>query len=114
MSRTFNFNNIEKQYLTVTLADKNKTTLMVKTPTKALFKRLQYMKDNIRNIQRQGEADVIDEMYEICAEIMSCNKGGIQITKEQLENIPDFDYQDIVAFLGAYMSFIGEISKLKN
>lgn len=114
MAKSLNFGNVKKQYLTVTLADENNTTLMIGTPKKGVMTELLLLKDSLESIQEGDDnaAEAMDDLYGACAKIMSCNKGGVQITKEMLED--DFDLEDILIFFNAYMGFVDEISKSKN
>ena len=113
MAKPLNFNNVKKQYLTVTLADENKTTLMIGTPTKQIMDDLIVLRDLKESVD-EGEADaeVMDGLYSACARIMSRNKGGIPIEKSLLEEI--FDFEDIMIFFNAYMNFVNEINQSKN
>lgn len=111
--KTINFNNVKKQYLTVTLPDAKKTTLMVGTPTKAIMDDLILLKSGLETISEDdANAEATDDLYNACAKVMSRNKGGIEITKKHLESI--FDFEDIMIFFSAYMEFIGEVTSGKN
>lgn len=113
MAKPLNFNNIKKRYLTVTLADEKKTTLMIGTPTKAVMNELILLQSNFESLE-DGDAneETIDDLYITCAKVMSRNKGGIVVTKEYLEEV--FDIEDIMIFFSAYMDFVGEIAEEKN
>ena len=112
MSKTLNFNNVSKRYLTVTFADENKTTIMVGTPTKRLLEELVNLESSITITNTEDDFGALDELYGVCAKLMNRNKGGVTITREFLEE--NFDYEDILIFLRGYMSFITEISNSKN
>lgn len=110
MARSLDFNSIKKKYLTVTLADKDKTVLRIGTPTKAVLDSLLNMKDSISDESLTDDA--IDDLYEICAKIMSRNKDGKVITTEIVQEL--FDFEDIIFFIRAYTDFISEVSGAKN
>lgn len=110
MAKTLNFNNIKKQYMTVTLADEKNTTLMISTPTKAILDEFVNMQEYIGGDNVQSDA--MEDLYEICSKIMSRNKAGIEITKEQIEEM--FDFEDIMIFIKAYTDFIKEVTNRKN
>ena len=113
MSKSLNFNTVKKHYLTITLADENKTTLMICTPTKALMNTIITLQESITAVDTStADMNTLNEMYKACALLMSRNKGGIKITKEQLEEI--FDYEDISLFFNTYVDFITEIANSKN
>lgn len=110
MAKTLDFNNLKKRYLTVRLADEKQSVLMIGTPTKAIFDELLSMKDSL-NSGNMNE-DAIDDLYEICAKIMSRNKTGRVITTEAVRDL--FDFEDIIVFIRAYTEFINEVSSAKN
>ena len=110
MAKSLDFNKLKKQYMTVHLADENNTVLMISTPTKAVLDSFLSLKDTL-TAETMGD-DAIDELYEICANVMSRNKTGIKITKSQIEEI--FDFEDIIVFIRAYSDFIAEVSNAKN
>lgn len=107
---SLNFNNLQKKYLTVTLNDENKTTIMVCNPSKKLLNEIISIDAIVRNTDDSstGEEEV-DALYEVCAKVMSRNKGGIKIEKELLEDI--FDIEDIMIFLKTYMEFVSSQTK---
>ena len=114
MSRSLNFNNVKKRYLTVTLADKNQTTIMISAPTKRVLSAIIGLKDTMTDIEETNDIskETLDELYSLTAEIMSHNKGGVKIEAELLEEI--FDFEDIMTFFDAYMDFINEETAGKN
>lgn len=111
MSNTINFNNATKRYLTVTFADANNTVITVGTPTKALFQDLVGLARSI-SAGAENNLGAIDELYIVCAKIMSRNKEGVEITKDFMEE--NMDFEDIITFFKGYMAFVREITKLKN
>jgi len=113
MAKALNFNTVKKQYLPVTFADENKTTIFVGTPTKAIMDDLTLMKASLDEIAEDGANDAdTDDLFEACAKIMSRNKTGAKITKEFLESV--FDFEDVIIFFTAYMEFIDEVIASKN
>ncbi|MFQ8652495.1 hypothetical protein [Hominilimicola sp.] len=113
MAKPLNFNNVKKKYLTVTLADEKKTTLIIGTPTKAIMDDLLLLQSSLETINEdETNAEATDDLYLACTKVMSRNKGGIKVTKEFLENL--FDFEDIMIFFEAYMDFIGEVTDVKN
>lgn len=113
MSKPLNFNSIKKRYLTVTLSDEKKTTLLIGTPTKAIVDELILLQASFEELNEdETNVEATDNLYNACAKIMSRNKGNIKITKNDLAEILDFE--DILIFFNAYMDFIGEITDGKN
>ena len=107
MSKSLNFTNVTKKYFTVTLPDEKNTTILVGMPTKALLRELTNLK-----VGDMSDLNALDDLYAVCASVMSRNKGGIKITVELLEDI--FDFGDIIVFLKGYMDFISEAIGRKN
>lgn len=113
MAKAFNFNTIKKEFFTVTLPDKKKTTLMISTPTKEIMDDLENLKNGLKeNPDVEGNTQVLDDLYDTIARIMSRNKGGITVTKKDLESI--LDVTDLIYFFNAYVSFIEEVANSKN
>ena len=114
MSKSLNFNNVKKRYLTVTLADEDQTTVMVSSPTKKVLSAIVGLKDTLTEVENNENIseEALDDMYSLCAEVMSRNKGGIKIERELLEDI--FDLEDITIFFNAYMNFVNEGTVGKN
>lgn len=111
MSKVLDYTKQKKEYLTVKLNDEKKTVLMIGTPTKAIL-------DDFININEQinenagADVEAINDLYRVCAKIMSFNKGGIKITAEYLSEF--FDIEDIMLFFNSYSEFMTSITGSKN
>ena len=107
--KSLNFNSINKKHLTVTLNDDKGTVILVQSPTKKVM-------DCLINMDRadyeENSTEQINELYSVCAEVMSRNMAKVKITKEFLEEI--FDIEDIQTFLNAYMEFVNSQTQGKN
>lgn len=112
MSKTLNFNTMKKQYLTVTLPDEKKTTIMVSTPTKSTMTELIELGDRLSELDQVDNLEIIDSLYDFCARLLSVNKARIEINKEYLEDI--FDIEDIVVLFKTYTEFVNGVYKTKN
>lgn len=112
MGKSLNFNTIKKQYLTVTLPDKDKTTLMVSTPTKAVMAELVSMGEALEELRSGDNLEIMDQLYDYCARLLSCNKTNTKITKKDLEGV--FDIEDLVLLFNTYTDFVNEVYKTKN
>lgn len=112
MAKSLNFNTIKKQYLTITLNDEKKTTIMIGTPTKAIMNEMLSLSDSLESDGDNVSQETIDDLYYVCARVMSRNKGGVNITKEYLEEI--FDIEDLFIFFNAYMDFVTVLGNEKN
>lgn len=112
MSNTLDFNKIKKKYLTVTLADEQKTTIMVGTPTKTIMNELTSLEEFFNGLTDDVSPEVLDDLYSTCATVMSRNKTNTKIEKEHLENV--FDFEDLMIFFTAYMAFLDALVSEKN
>lgn len=113
--KSLNFNDIKKHYFTVTLNDKDSTTLMISTPTKGILEDLVKLGEGIAAVKGDTAStsdDLVGDLYEACAALMSRNKTGVKITAKKLGEI--FDLEDIMIFFTAYMSFVDELANAKN
>lgn len=111
MSNVLDFTTRQKQYLTVKLADEKKTVLMIGTPTKGILD--EFIEINKQIEENDGaDAEALNDLYRICAKIMSFNKGGIKITPDYLATF--FDVEDITYFIQGYSSFISSVTNSKN
>ena len=114
MAKTFDFNKLKEKTWTVVLSDEDKTTLTIKTPTKALKEYLEDLQNEINTSNDEEELE--DALYNASAKIMSNNKENITITLEKLKELFK-DVNFIIDFINAYMEFIDEYtnaSKSKN
>ena len=101
MAKVFNFNKIQRKYFNVTL--KNGKTYLVQMPTKQTFESLTSM--------QEVKEENFDVLYEAVADMLSNNKQGYKVTKNDLE---DYSVEDLIAFINAYVDFIKELGKAKN
>ena len=113
MSKVLDFTTQKKNYLTVKLNDEKKTVLMIGTPTKGILR--EFISINER-ISEDGGADIdaINDLYEVCAKVMSFNKGGIKVTADYLSDVCNFDLEDIFTFFNAYSEHMTSITNAKN
>lgn len=106
-----NFNKVKKHYLTITLFDGR--VVMVGTPNKSLLDKIMFMDTKLKgNKQDEISSEQIDELYNICGEIMSTNKTGTKVTGKELGEM--FDVEDLFLFFNTYMTFLDSIANSKN
>lgn len=110
MGKTLDFHKVKKEYLTTKLNDEKNTTIMIMTPTKNMLDELIDLEDRIVN--NDDTTDVTNELYDMCARLMSRNKGAIKIEADHLSEI--MDLEDVTIFLNSYMDFVKEVSGSKN
>lgn len=110
MSKPLNLNKLKKKTITVTLPDPDETTLIICTPTKEIMDEFIALQASMADSDDQ--ADAIDNLYDVCAKIMTRNKSGLEITKEFVAG--NMDFEDVIVFIKAYSEFIQEVSSGKN
>lgn len=110
MAYELNFNKKKKQHLIVTLNDENKTRLLVTIPKKAVLEQFFELQNAVGDSEL--DSDALDSVYSITALVLSENIGRIEITKEKVESILDFE--DIQLFFKAYMEFVRDVVSAKN
>jgi len=111
MDKCLDFSKVKKTYLSIKLLDG--TEIKLTTPKKALFDELSTFYSTFEKLEENlSDMKVIDELYEISAKVMSCNKEGIEISTAQLEN--ELDLEDIILFFNAYYDFVQALNNAKN
>lgn len=110
MAKPLNLNALKKKFFTVTLPDEKKTTLLIGTPTKAVMDEFIALQSNVDNADSQAE--IMDDLYDICAKIMSRNRTKRPISKDFVAE--NMDFEDVLVFIKAYTEFIQEVSGGKN
>lgn len=111
MANTLDFTKQKKEYLTVKLNDENKTVLLIGTPTKKILD--EFIDINDRLSEDAGDdKEAVNDLYRVCAKVMSFNKGGIKITADYLADF--FDLEDIHIFFNAYSEFMASVTGSKN
>lgn len=111
MGKTLDFTTRKKEYLTVKLADAKKTVLMIGTPTKTILDEFIAINNQIEEANGTDK-EALDDLYNVCAKVMSFNKGGIKISAKYLSDF--FDLEDIMVFFNAYSDFMRSVTGAKN
>lgn len=111
MAKVLDFTKQKKEYLTVKLHDKKNTVILIGTPTKKIWEEFTSLNDQISD-EDGADNESLNDLYRVCAKVMSLNKGGISITPEYLSDF--FDFEDIIIFFRAYSDFVSSITKGKN
>lgn len=118
MAKALNFNTIKKNYFTVTLpdggntADGKPTVLQVATPTKRILDEITAMQRLIDRVTDDTEADTVEILYSVCADILSNNRTGRTVDVDYLADI--FDLASVVLLYTHYCDFIAEETTAKN
>jgi hypothetical protein len=114
MRKTFDFNSYDKPELEITLKDEACTKVVMYAPTLALIEKLQSASSEIKDVVKEGNADAINAMYDLTAELVNCNLSGITVTGEELRVKYKMEFVDVIVFFSLYLDFVDEIKAAKN
>lgn len=113
-NNVLNFNSLQRPTLVLTMADENQTEIKVSTPSEELVEKLEASLPELQEICKSGNREAITAIYELAAQIISCNRSFIKVTAEELRGKYNMDLESMIIFFSAYMDFINEIYKAKN
>lgn len=94
--------------MTVTLKDNRK--LIVKMPMKKTFEKLSALQE--MDTDSMTAEDTMDTLGGLCAEILSHNMTGEQVTTKEITD--DYDTEEMEALIDAYMEFAGGVKNNPN
>ena len=106
MAKMLDLNALEQPILEVKLRDDNRTIFRLTTPTTKLVDRFVSAKSEISEIASSRDVDKIKKLFELTAELMSCNAEYIRVTAEELRDKYRLTFGDIVVIFAAYLDFI--------
>lgn len=110
--RSFDFNAIQQPKLAVTLPNKEQTRISLTVPTTGLAERTLSAAKELKEILDAKDDSVIQEMYKLIAEILSCNTEHREFTADELKECLNIEH--IAAFMLEYVSFIKDMKTEKN
>ena len=114
MAKVLDLNALEQPVLEVKLRDDNRTIFRLTTPTTKLVEKFTTAKAEISEVVKSKDVGKIKKLYELTAEIISCNADYITVTAEELRDKYRLTLGDLVVVFAAYLDFIKEISSAKN
>lgn len=114
MARVFDFNSLEQPVLEATLKDEAKTTVRLTVPTEELFERFVGMSKELDKLAKNPDGTLIRAVFNLWAEIFSCNADGLTFTAEELRDKYKIKLEHLICFQPAYLDFIAEIQNAKN
>lgn len=103
----FDFNAIKKRTMKVTLPDENKTVINIGIPKKKTMEKFVVIATNLKKVD--GDQDMINEVYNVIAEIFNSNTSGQKFTAAGIKKWMEFD--DLIYFIKAYTVFINDTTK---
>lgn len=115
MSRSLDFNAIERPTLDLTMRDEAHTVLHISAPTEAFVEEMESLGPTIDKMKKGGDTrELFQALYEFFAKVLSHNEDGLKVTAEELRNVYKLTLLDIFALYGEYMAFIEELQSAKN
>lgn len=115
MSKSLDFNAIQKPTLKLTMKDDARTVVNVSAPSLDFVERAQALDPVIKKLQKGGDArEVFRKIYEFYAEVLSDNEDGLKVTADELRNVYKLSLMDLFALQAIYMEFIDDIKNAKN
>lgn len=114
MAKILDLNALEQPILEIALRDSARTIFRLTTPTVTLVERFTAAKSEISEIAKTRNVDKIKKLYELTAEIISCNTDYITVTAEELRDKYRVTFGDLVVIFAAYLDFIKDFNNAKN
>lgn len=114
MAKMLDLNALDQPILEIALRDENRTIFRLTTPTVALVERFTAAKAEIAEIAKSQNVDKIKKLYQLTAELMSCNADYMTVTAEDLRDKYRVTFGDLIVIFASYLEFIREISNAKN
>lgn len=106
-------NNAKRPTLEVCMTDEARTVLRVTTPSEAVINEFEALLPELSKIQ-QGDRSAVDLIYDLTAQILSCNRDFIKVTPEELRGKYRMDLETAIIFWAEYNKFIDGIANEKN
>lgn len=114
MAKILDLNALDQPILEVKLRDKARTIFRLTTPTTKLVEKFIAAKAEVSEVASTRDADKIKALYELTAELISCNADYITVTAEELRDTYHLTFADLVVIFAAYLDFIKEFNDAKN
>lgn len=114
MAQMLDLNALDQLTLEVKLRDDARSIFRLTVPTTRLVERFIVAKEEIKAVTQTKDANAIKKLYEITAELMSCNADFITVTAEELRDKYRVTFGDLVVIFAAYLDFIKEFNSAKN
>lgn len=114
MAKMLDLNALDQPVLELKLRDDKRTIFRLTTPTTKLVEKFIAVKAEVPELVKSGNAEQIKKLYELTAELISCNADYITVTAEELRDTYRLTFGDVVVIFAAYLDFIKEFNNAKN
>ena len=114
MAKILDLNALDQPVLEVKLRDDKRTTFRLTTPTTKLVERFIAAKSELAEVANSRDVGKIKALYDLTAELISCNADYITVTAEELRDKYRLTFGDLVVVFAAYLDFIRDFNNAKN
>lgn len=114
MAKILDLNALDQPVLDVRLRDDKRTVFHLTAPSVKLYEKFIAAKAEVGEIAKTRNEEKIRKLFELTAEIVSCNTDYITVTAEELRDIYRLKFGDVVIIFAAYLDFLKEINNAKN
>lgn len=114
MAKSLNFREFAQPTLKITMNDAEETVFNLTAPSVELVERLEANQTALVEIFNKGTRDSLDAVWELAADLISCNRESRKVTVEELKGRYGMGYKMLFVFLEAYGEFVDEIENAKN
>ena len=112
--KMLDFNAIQQPTWPIKLKDDAQTVVNISAPSVDLMDRLEASTSEIQEITKTKDGRSIRKLYDLIAEVLSCNEDGFTFTGDELRTKYRMSLLDLAKFELGYLDFIGEIKEAKN
>lgn len=112
--KVLDFNAIQRPTWPIVLKDDAQTIVNLSLPSVGLLERLIAATPELQEVAKTKDGKTISAVYELIAEVMSCNEDGFTFTGEELRKKYRISLLDLFTFVAGYMDFVKEMQNAKN
>jgi hypothetical protein len=94
--------------------DAEETVFTLTAPSVELVERLEANQETLVATFKKGDRESLDEIWNLAADLISCNREGRKVIAEELKGKYGMGYKMLFVFFTAYLDFIAEIKEAKN
>lgn len=112
--KALDFNAIQLPTWQITLKDEAKTVVNLVEPSVELVDRMVAASGELQEVAEKKDGRTIKKLYELVAEVLTCNDDGFKFTAEELRNKYKMTLLDIFRFVAMWLEFVNELKEAKN
>jgi hypothetical protein len=112
--KMLDFNAIQRPTWPIKLKDEAQTVVNLSLPSTGLLERLIAATPTLQEAAKTKDGRTINAIYDLLAEVMSCNEDGFTFTGDELLKRYRLTLLDLFTFWAGYLDFVKEIQNAKN